>query len=122
MANPTYAANWELVQDDISYEYRNKVFGAGGASIIVVTTPQRRMIRTKTYEANIKDGSNEVPAPSYLAGDNYITANPENLSPVGTQTGKWHLEAVSYSKGLTQPCSRTIRVTWSKDYAWEDIE
>lgn len=120
-STPVFGSNWELVSDEISYEYRNKVFGTASINIIVVTTPQKRMIRTKTYEANILDGSSEVPVPAYLAGDSYISANPESLSPVGNSTGQWHINNISYSKELSQPCSRRIRISWVKVYTWETI-
>lgn len=118
MANPTYISNFELVDDVVDYEYRNKSTIIGGANLIVTTQPERRYVRTKTYMATIKDGVNEIPAPSYQAGNSYITANPENLSPVGNNVEQWHCDNVTYSKGLSQPCSRQVKVVWVYKGAW----
>lgn len=122
MADPTFGANWELVEDSIEYEYRNKTSAFLAANLIVTTTPQRREVRTKVYEATIRDGLNEVPAPSYEAGDSHVSANPESLSPVGNNTGKWHCDGIHYAKSLSQPLSRTARVTWVKTGAWQDYD
>lgn len=120
---PVYSSNWELVSDEISYEYGNRVFGSASINIIYVKIPRKRMIRTKTYEATILDAkTNEVPAPAYLAGDLYVFANPENLSPVGNDTNQWHCDNISYSKELSLPCSRRIRISWVKVYPWQTID
>lgn len=121
MADPTFASNWELTRDVMDWEYRTKTAAVVASNILVVSTPQRRYVRSKTYEATILDGTGEIPAPSYTAGDTYISANPESLSPVGTGAGKWHLDNVDYGKTLSQPESRTVRITWVKTGAWEDI-
>ena len=118
----SYYANWELVEDTIEYEYRNHIFVAVSANINIVKTPQRRQVRSKTYEATITDGVNEVPAPSYLAGDSYVLVNPENLTPTGTETGKWHCDNIVYTKELSVPVSRHIRVTWVKNGLWEQYD
>ena len=121
MSDPVYASNWELTRDVMDWEYRTRTVAAVSINITVVSTPQRRYVRSKTYEATILDGVGEIPAPSYTAGDTYISANPESLSPVGTGAGKWHLDNVDYGKTLSQPESRTVRITWVKTGAWEDI-
>lgn len=124
MTAPSYYANWELVEDTIEYEYRNKITASVSANIIVIKTPQRREVRSKTYEATIQDafGTNETPAPSYLSGDSKITANPENLSPVGNNANHWHCDNISYTKELSVPVSRHIRLTWVKMGDWEQYD
>lgn len=121
MASPRYASAFELVRDVMDWEYGNRTTVVVGANSIVSRVPQRRYVRTKIYEASILDGTGEVPAPSYCAGDSYISANPENLSPVGTGAGKWRLDHVDYGKQLSVPRSRKVAVTWVKKGAWEDI-
>lgn len=128
MSNPTYYSNWELVEDTIEYEYRNRVIVAVSAVISMVKIPQRRKVRSKTYEATIADvfGSDETPAPSYLAGDTnqFDNYNPENFTPeqIGTEAGKWHCDNISYTKELSVPVSRHIRVTWVKMGEWEQYD
>lgn len=125
MSNIAYYANWELVEDTIEYEYRNKITASVSANIIVIKTPQRREVRSKTYEATIQDvGGAEIPTPTYLAGDSYIDANPENFTPqqIGTEAGKWHCDNISYTKELSVPVSRHIRVTWVKNGQWEQYD
>ena len=122
MADPVYSSTWELVEDTLDYEYRNKTTAVLGANLIVSTSAQRREVRTKVYQATILDGSNELPAPSYQAGDSHIDANPENLSPVGNGADKWHCDGVHYAKSLSQPLSRSVRVTWVKRSSWATYE
>lgn len=127
--SPQYSANWELVEDTVEYEYRNDYIIIGGGPFPVITRyPKRREVRCKTYEATIldvqkehpSDPDPEVPAPSYESGDAYISANPENLSPVGTAWGQWKCDNVTYTKELSVPLSRVVRITWRKDGLWED--
>jgi len=119
---PDYASVWELVEDNTDYEYRNFTTVILGAGLVIDTQQQRRKIRSKTYAASIKDGNNEIPAPDYLAGLNSIEANPENLSPVGTADNQWHCDNISYTKELSVPLSRNVRVTWVINGVWENIE
>lgn len=120
MTAPTYYANWELVEDTSEYEYKYRTyFILNYVSVRLI----RRKVRSKTYEATIQEtpGVTELPAPSYLAGNTDIEANPENLSPVGSGPNEWHCDNVSYSKSLSVPLSRSIRVTWVRNGVWEEI-
>ena len=124
MSEPTYYSNFELVEDNVEFEYKTYyTYIAGGTNLVIIRQPKRRKIRSKTYAATIQDtGSNEIPAPSYLAGSSTLEPNPENLSPVGNRTGQWRCDNVSYTKELSVPLSRVIRVTWVKTYSWEDVD
>ena len=127
--SPQFSANWELVEDTVEYEYRNDYIVIGGGPVPVITRyPKRREVRCKTYEATIQDVISEtvedpeVPAPSYESGNAHIYANPEGLSPVGNLVGQWRCDNVSYTKELSMPLSRVVRITWRKDGTWEDID
>ena len=124
-SSPVYSSTWELVEDTVEYEYRNDYIIAGGGVVpSILRYPKRRAVRCKTYEATILDDvehpETEIPAPSYQAGDTYIYANPENLSPVGNAYDQWKCDNVTYTKELSVPLSRVVRITWRKDSAWED--
>ena len=123
MSAPSYYSQYELVEDNVEYEYKTEyAYIAGGQNLVIIKTSRRRRIRSKTYEATIQDGVNEVPVPSYLSGSTLLEPNPESLSPIGNGTNQWHLDNVSYTKELSQPLSRVIRVTWAMTYAWEDVD
>ncbi len=116
-----YYSDYELVADTIEYEYRNKVnIIYTQLNIAVWKVPQRRQVRTKVYEATIQEdcSESELPAPSYLAGNSYVEVNPESLSPIGTKAEQWHCDNISYTKELSVPLSRVIRITWVKEGAW----
>ena len=128
-SSPEYSAQWELVEDTVEYEYRNDyIIIAGGTVPSITRYPKRREVRCKTYQATIKDTITdgvldpELPAPSYESGDAHVYANPENLSPVGTTWGHWKCDNISYTKELSVPMSRVVRITWRKDGLWEDYD
>lgn len=122
--SPSYYSNFELVEDNTEYEYRTDyVYILGGVNLGILRYPKRRQIRSKTYEGTIEDlnsPENEIPAPSYLAGSSSLKPNPENLSE-GTGYGQWQCDNVTYTKGLSAPLSRVIRVTWVTKGQWEDL-
>ena len=112
------------MEDSTEYEYKYRLIVVLTTSIYITKHLIRRKIRSKTYEATIQEDPNtpELPAPSYLAGNSDIEANPENLSPVGPGTEEWHCDNVSYTKEISVPLSRNVRVTWVKNGAWEVID
>ena len=126
MSGEAYYANWELVDYRVMYETRKRTLGSRGAiNIIVHSWRQVRPVLIKTYEATLQDVNPsvpELPCPTYLAGSNIMTPNPENLSPIGWEQGQWHMADVQYNKDLTSPLSRKIRVIWEKYGAWQTIE
>lgn len=116
---PTYDfyAKMELVEDTIKFENRRRTYAVLTSNIYVRTFYQYREIRTKKYEGTFHDihpdnvGLEELPAPPYLAGNNTVILNPENLT-VGHGVGQWHLIDVQYTKTLSEPLSRRYTVTW----------
>lgn len=118
-----YYSQWELVQDVAEPQYRTYVTAIAGNPPVVVTTRRRRVVRSKTYQATIRDGAGgELPAPSYLAGNAHVEPNPEGLSPVGNMAGEWHCDNVTYTKEQSVPMSRVMRVTWVSNGAWQVID
>lgn len=114
-------SKWELVEDSIKYETRRKTVIVGGYGPVVYSGRQARRIRTKTYECTIHDVDPDVaelPAPSYLAGNLYIEPNPESLSPTGWGEDHWHPIDIQYTKVLSEPMSRKMRVTWETRGSW----
>jgi hypothetical protein len=121
---PTYYSQPELISDTIEFEYRNKVLIVVTTGFYVFKTPQKRSVRTKTYECSVVENPAvaELPAPSYVAGDNYIQLNPESLSPVGNDTGSWHCDEVVYEKTQSEPYTRKMRFVWVKNGGWTDYD
>ena len=122
----TYYAQWELTDYRVQYETRKRTFGTTGA-INVIITPWRqvRPVHIKTYEATLQDvdpAVAELPAPSYVAGTNAITANPESLSPTGWEVGQWHQIDMQYVKDIHSPLSRRVRITWEMYGNWQTVE
>lgn len=123
---PDFVCQLELIEDTIEYEYRNSIYwGPSG----LIKTPQRREVHTKTYEGTVKDkqGRNvtEVPQPDWL--DTYFgqadsSLNPGNLSPLGNDANKWHIDNKSYTHELSTPLSRVVRIVWVKNSAWAAYE
>lgn len=111
---------WELVEDKTTYETRKKTFTYVSNYIAIVSTKQGRPVRQKTYECTIREDPDvaELPAPSYLAGNNELLPNPENLRPRGWMTDQWHPVDIQYTKTLSEPLSRRMRVTWEKFGPW----
>jgi len=124
MSDPTFYSDWELVEDNVEFEYKTYYsYIAGGTNLIILRQPKRRKIRSKTYCATIQeDPTTYEIAPSYLAGSTTYQPNPESLSPVGNRIGQWRCDNVSYTKELSVPYSRVIRVTWVMTYSWEDVD
>ena len=127
--NDTPAYKWysnlELVEDSIKFETRRRTYAVLTSNIYVRTVYQQRQIRTKKYEGTFRDvdpNVSEEPAPTYLAGNNTVILNPENLTE-GGGIGQWHLIDVQYTKVLSEPLSRRYTVTW-ESYAtgWTTIE
>lgn len=127
---PSYYAECELVEDTIKYEQRRKTYAVVTSNIYVRTVWQYRKIRTKKYECTFRDvqpGVPELPAPGYLAKNNYVELNPESLDtgtgPTGGYgTGKWHIIDVQYTKTLESPISRRYTITWESYVTdWEPM-
>ena len=117
----SYYANWELVDYKVQFERRTKNVIVGGYGPVVSSVRQARPVLVKVYEATLQDtapATAELPCPSYLANTSYINANPESLSPVGWGEGQWHMVDIQYSKALTEPMSRKVRVTWEQFGQW----
>lgn len=123
---PQYYANWELVDEHVTHEKRKRTLGSIGAiNIVMHTYTQIRPVIIKIYEATLQDvnpSSAELPCPAYLAGANYIQANPESLSPVGWSAGQWHQADMQYTKPLGQPMARKVRLTWEHYGQWVTTE
>jgi len=127
-----FATEWVLVEDNTECEYRNNIaFSNYG----LWKSPKRRMVRSKTYEASFVDKDNDPRiVPQYindiLSGDvldshndpiaNY--PNPEGLTPVGVDKDKWHIDSKEYTKELSSPMTRRIRVTWVMQSDWQDYD
>lgn len=121
----SYYANWELVEEKVQYETRKKTFTSVTQQVVVYSWRQVRPVILKTYEATIQDTDPsvaELPAPSYVAGTNYLTDNPENLSPTGWESGQWHIADSQYAKQLSEPLSRRARITWEQFGNWQTID
>ena len=121
----TWYSNLELVEDSIKFETRRRTYAVLTSNIYVRTVYQQRQIRTKKYEGTFRDvdpNVSEEPAPTYLAGNNTVILNPENLT-VGGGIGQWHLIDVQYTKVFSEPLSRHYTVTW-ESYAtgWQTVE
>lgn len=126
--NIPYASKWTLVEDVTETEYRNNISWSNAG---LFKNPKRRDVRSKTYEATFVDegdetettaGSNYIAVPAYV---NYILEtdnfpNPETLSPVGVDKNKWHIDSKEYTKELSMPETRRIRVTWVMQGDWAD--
>lgn len=125
MSTPTYYSTWELIDYKVQYELRKKTFLLRGYAQQLGIWTQARPVLLKTYEATIQDvdpAVAELPCPSYVAGTSIINANPENLSPVGWETGQWHLISMDYTKSLSDPMTRHVKVTWEQKGNWVTIE
>jgi len=95
MAASDLMAQWTLVQHNTSFEYTY----SGWAPVITL----RREVETKTWECTIKDDSSWEPSAS---------DNPGGLD------NTWKLESCEYSRTLSQPLSKTGRITYTKKGAW----
>lgn len=123
-----FATEWVLVEDNTECEYRINIAFSPAA---LDKVPKRRMVRSKTYEASFVDQETDPRiVPQYindiLSGDVYNGntkianyPNPESLSPTGVDKNKWHIDSKEYTKELSTPMTRRIRVTWVMQGDWE---
>lgn len=127
-----FATSWVLVEDNTECEYRNNISwspaGLGKA-------PKRRMVRSKTYEASFvdKDSDNDI-VPQYINdilsgsitdahGDtiaNYPNPEPTVVTPIGVNVNQWHIDEKSYTKDISTPMTRIVRITWVMQSSWQD--
>lgn len=127
LANIPFATTWVLVEDNTECEYRINIAFSPAA---LDKVPKRRIVRSKTYEATFVDQENDpTVVPAYindiLSGNvtssgstiaNY--PNPENLSPTGVNKNQWHIDDKSYTKEISTPMTRRIRITWVMQGDW----
>jgi hypothetical protein len=108
-------AGYELVEESEEYEYRNRYYFHGGSAFKDI---RRRKIHTKTWEATLTDDCGEVKA--YKHDQGYPGAvNPGDFN---VQTSNWRLQAVEYTKSLSQPMSKVVRETWIEIGNWETVD
>ena len=122
---PQYYANWELVDYKVQFERRTKNVIVGGYGPVVSSVRQARPVLVKTYEAKLTDvdpSLAELPCPAYLAGTNYVQANPEGFASIGWGEGQWHISDIQYTKPLGEPMARKVRVTWEHFGVWFPYE
>lgn len=107
--------NYTLVDEHEEFEYRNSYFFYAGQ--LVSNHLYRRSFHTKTWEATPTDAIAGSPA-EYNHEQGYPGAqNPGNLS----EADGWRLQSVEYSRAISQPMSKSVRETWIKYGAWEDL-
>ena len=121
----TFYADAELTEDTIKYEKRKRTIAVVSLVITVRSSWQSRWIRTKKYECTIRDvdpSEAELPAPTYMAGNNHIELNPEGLAPLGYDVNEWHMIDCQYTKVLDEPLSRRYSITWEQYGPWFTLE
>lgn len=133
-SNIPFATEWTLVEDNTECEYRNNISWSPAG---LFKNPKRRMVRSKTYEASFvdKDNDNDI-VPQYindiLSGSitdahghtiaNYPNPEPTIITDVGVNVGEWHIDEKSYTKSISTPMTRTVRITWVMRTNWEDFD
>lgn len=122
MPEPTipYATEWVLVEDNTEIEYRNNISWSPAG---LFKNPKRRVVRSKTYEATFVDQENDprvVPAYINTILEWTNLPNPENLSPTGVNKNQWHIDDKSYTKEISTPMTRHVRITWVMQGDWTD--
>ena len=129
-SNIPFATEWTLVEDNTECEYRNNISWSPAG---LFKNPKRRIVRSKTYEATFIDDENDPRVvPTYIndiltgsvtnSGGTTISnyPNPENLTPVGVNKNNWHIDDKSYTKEISMPMTRQIRITWVMQGDWTD--
>ncbi len=132
LANIPFATTWVLVEDNTECEYRNNISWSPAG---LFKNPKRRIVRSKTYEASFVDDENDpVVVPTYIndiltgsitdAGGYQILnyPNPENIpsASIGVNKNQWHIDDKSYTKEISTPMTRRIRITWVMQGDWTD--
>lgn len=131
LSNIPFATTWVLVEDNTECEYRNNISWSPAG---LFKNPKRRIVRSKTYEATFVDQENDpTVVPTYindiLSGDvtsggttiaNY--PNPENIpsTSIGVNKNQWHIDDKSYTKEISTPMTRRVRITWVMQGDWTD--
>lgn len=116
----TYQSSYTKVEQNTEYEYRTKYYFHAG---IPIPSYYRRKFETRTYEATLTEklpnGSGQydhdaaIPTEANaktVVGDNEISGDA------------WKLQSIEYTKSLSTPLTRDIRITFIKHYSWEHID
>ena len=112
-----FNTGYELVEDNTEYEYRTIWTFIGGTAI---PTYKRRKFQTKTYEAILTESfTNEPTAYNHNAvipdgSQEHPYPNPDSLDLT-----KWKVQSCEYTKSLSTPLSRDVRVTYIRQWDWE---
>lgn len=131
-SNIPWATKWTLVENNIETEYRTNISWSPAG---LGKTPKKRAVESRTYEASFYDRKgddavvmdNHHNETDYVAIPDYVRwilrqtnyPNPEGLAD-GSGVGEWHIDDRSYTKELSSPETRRIRVTWVMQSAWTD--
>jgi len=118
----TYQNGYTLVEDNTEYEYRSTWYFHGA---LPIESRWYRKFETKTYEATLTEYLTGEGVPSAYNHDANIPTESNAKTLIGDlaiQGADWKLQSIEYTKSLSTPLSRDIRITYIKQGNWVHID
>lgn len=115
--NASDSSAYILVEQSTEYEYRTRYTFIGGN---VGKDYFRRKFETRVYEGILTEHLDDGHNPQYNPSTD-TDVPTENTAPRFGLPADWKLNAIEYTAQLSTPLSRDCRITYIKQYDWEQL-